>query len=485
MSSARMESQQPSNADEPVDYFSSLPPELIRRIFELAYAEEFPPGPLSKALLPFFHEHLYTGFRFENYRDLEAFMRHIAAYRDRGKLVSSLRLGPDELGDEFPPYDGARDDFTTSPPPSNNQLSKFFAALTRLKFLSIEGADAAITFVLAHGSAKKRFRNLTDLVVAGSFPGVERPFFPGNFSTLALYPALTRLDIDVDRCVLQPTSPTRQLTSEAPMKHFGRLTSLCIAGDTFDIPSIEAILRSSTSLTDVALTERAGKADLVKLVENVPNPALLKDLSLSTSCGDDDEDDQPAVGDLVPFLRQTPLLEYLYVDGAAEVSPVFFDALYSLRHLETLDIGEDTSLSPEHLLGYLSRPHSSLRLLSLSNIFSERGEPLEYVGLDDVPFSEDGKPLLLGWSRPFWRDGWTVEAVKKVREAAEKLGLVVEGSTFDAETYEEDAAEETARLCRFVESKGVPAPIIGVRPGFDAARYGLEQDEDGEGGGRG
>ncbi|GAA6045120.1 hypothetical protein JCM8097_000599, partial [Rhodosporidiobolus ruineniae] len=125
MPSAQTESQQPSTADEPVDYFSSLPPELLCRIFELAYAKSLPEAPLSKTLLPFHLERVYNKVTLGSYNSLERFAAHISTHRDRGKLVKMMRFGCSnfhELG---------------VLPPDRHRTEELLAALPNLKSLEL------------------------------------------------------------------------------------------------------------------------------------------------------------------------------------------------------------------------------------------------------------------------------------------------------------------------------------------------------------
>ncbi|GAA5846430.1 hypothetical protein JCM5353_007459 [Sporobolomyces roseus] len=50
----------PASSKQAVDYLSSLPPELLDMIFDHAYSlDDFPVGPLSKRLLPFYYQGIY------------------------------------------------------------------------------------------------------------------------------------------------------------------------------------------------------------------------------------------------------------------------------------------------------------------------------------------------------------------------------------------------------------------------------------------
>ncbi|GAA6029841.1 hypothetical protein JCM8097_001074 [Rhodosporidiobolus ruineniae] len=427
------------------DHLSCLPPELIRRIFDLAYEDDILPGPLSKALLPFHLELVYDRVALDCYGCLKRFIKHVLAHPDRGKLVKHFRLSV---------KNGLLQELVEPVPPSNTSLTKLFAALPNLLGLELVGDTPVVALVLKPFFAKQHLRLLAELTIDAPFFRSSRPFHPSNFTALRFYPSLTLFDLEVDRPEDQPLRAITALPSLSSTQHFGRLTSLRLSSTHLDGKSVEAILRSCLNLEDLALSDGSGEADVFKLVEVLPEPERLETLTLCRCYEEEGSDDTP-LADIVPFLHRTPNLKWLNLLGRVDLSSSFFACLHDLPSLKHLEIGPQSLLFPSALLDFLTsdRRHPSLSMLTLDNIFAVRGDETDPDDWEDVWLDEAGEGPVVppGWLLPVWTSGWDESVVEEVRTAAENAGIEVDGSTFAAAEIEADFEDEVDKVEGFFE----------------------------------
>ncbi|GAA6029808.1 hypothetical protein JCM8097_001059 [Rhodosporidiobolus ruineniae] len=455
---ARDDYPRPSTTDKPVDsldidqlslgpskpdYLSSLPPELLRRIFELTYeGGSYIRAPLSRYLAPFHHEMIYQFVALDCHGCLERFANHILAARDLGKLVKAFRLWINE--------NKARQ------APSGSLIGKLFAALPNLNILDLAGNTPVVSLILKPAFAKKHLPKLFSLTIDSPFSSTRSPFHPSHFSGLAKYPALKAFDLQIDRKDDEPFHHVLQSPPPALIQHFSRLTALRLSSTYLDGLSAEAMLRSCGGLVHLELSDEGGTVDLAKLVECLSDSSQLQSLVL-WCCPPGDN--LPIV-DIVPFLRRALHLEHLELAGPFNLSPAFFTALAPLASLRTFDIGPYTTLLPSTLLTFFAtsfvRP-TSLRTLTLDNILAIRGASTDaddpHNIYRDVETDEPIPPP--GWHLPRWTEVWTEAAVEEVREAAEKAGIEVGGMTLEAAQVERDFEAEVDKVEMVAEGEAL------------------------------
>ncbi|GAA6029811.1 hypothetical protein JCM8097_001060 [Rhodosporidiobolus ruineniae] len=486
MPSTEMESTKPSTTDEPVDYFSFLPLELLRRIFELAYAKEAPPGPLSKALLPFFLELVYKGISINSYFALERFSDHIRQYPERGPLVKSLKIAVSEKTGRWAPA------LPDKPPSSSIRLEALFDGLETLGFLSIDEASPVVSFLLNAATARGCLTRIVKLSIENPMLDLEAPFHLSHDRALVQYPSLVQFHLVINRhSHAEVGIPEVEPLYSSPT--FNNLTTLKLSSDNLDRLDGGSFLRSCPRLESLSLhDEEYGYSDLVALLPHLPNPHQLKHLALHNQCDAEDGYDL----DVVPFLHSAPALESLYIGGSAELSASFFAWLPSLTHLHALNIGINTIVDAAAFLHFLrGESHPSLRTLYLGNLVAypgvKFGEPnwqkewlVEWGGEIAFPHS---------WWLARWdvMEGWTPEIVKEIRQAADATSLDVSGSTFKAleveEQYEaefrkvEDCLEEAKREQKRQAREGWQFDLSGEAAQSSDEDEDMDEDEDEDG----
>jgi hypothetical protein len=203
----------------------------------------------------------------------------------------------------------------------------------------------------------------------------------------------------------------------------------------------------------LSLTDGSGEVDLGSVVEALPHLSSLSSVTLR-SCRDKDESDRY---DVAPLLAKTPTLNSLGLLGSFDTSSAaFLDTLFALP-LHDISIGFTTPLLPEDVLPLFDpkHRHPTLRRLRLDNILAIRGismDSLDEEEYESVYFDADGDPQMAeGWFPPQWTHGWSPEVVEQTCEAAEKVDVEVEGTTFEAAEIEEEFVEEVGRAESFWE----------------------------------
>jgi hypothetical protein len=300
-----------------------------------------------------------------------------------------------------------------------------------------------------------------------------RPFSPILYEALMHYPALTDFSLRID-CLPHEYSNLTSLPPLAASKHFARLTSLAVSGIRLDGLALRGMLFGCKELRSLTLNDGGGNLDLVSIVKELTNPSSLRKLALGSYESENDEKRE-----IVSFLAKVPLLESLDITGPYDTtSPTFLNALYSLP-LDDLAIGAGTLLRPQHVLSLLAPKtrHPFLRRLDLDNIFALRGVTTDPDNPEDVFFNEDGEPTVgPGWILPSWpEDGsWTPAIVEQIREAAEKAGVRVTGTTFEAEQIEDEFDEEEEKVEMFWE---MMEELEAMQEEFYDEMYGEEETE--------
>ncbi|GAA6045017.1 hypothetical protein JCM8097_004353 [Rhodosporidiobolus ruineniae] len=95
-----------------------------------------------------------------------------------------------------------------------------------------------------------------------------------------------------------------------------------------------------------------------------------------------------------------------------------------------------------------------MRFFYLSNVTAQFGQRTDPSDEDDVWCAEDSDEPVVppGWERPRWPPGWNNDVVEQIREAALKLEIEIQGSTFvageveRAYVFEEDKVERVRAL---------------------------------------
>ncbi|GAA6005068.1 hypothetical protein JCM10207_008501 [Rhodosporidiobolus poonsookiae] len=425
--------------DKKVDYLSSLPNELIRRIFTLAYAEKSGPRfPLNKRLLPFHYERVFEFVTVPYDGSMHASINSVCSSTTRlGNYISTLAV------------EGETEEFRD--PPGAKPLTKLFTKLRDLRNLIIEDADPVASLVLKTAFAQKNLPSLVTLIIDSPLDQWSSPYHRQHYRALRFYPYLATLALEIDRDTfsLRLSHPP---PSPANAGHFAAFTSLSFSGSVLDKNAVFAILRAAVSLQDLTLAQQEDSdATLLPLLTCLPNPHRLSHLKLPVSYVEESTVREDIVQPLSPFSN----LAHLHLVGPYDTdSPSFYTFLRTFPLVE-LNIGPGMPLSPSSILALFnpSTRHPSLKVLALSNIMAARGPKIDPEDLDGVHFDEEtGEPdIPPGWYPPLWMPGWDASVVRQIAHAAETAGVDTDGTTFEAEAIDREYEEEEIKLELYLE----------------------------------
>ncbi|GAA5965596.1 hypothetical protein JCM3765_004747 [Sporobolomyces pararoseus] len=401
-----------------VDRLSSLPPELLNEIFDLAYPVGYPStGPLSKHLLHYHLVGLYSRIKLTKESTVSRLIEKITSQPSLGELVRVLRI---EIADSE--SGSARLERT-------RKCRRFLQKLTKLEELDLGKTvllgdlysclDPASldTSLLAQEEDRAPFSfqsSLRRLHLAG----IERKTPENPLLLTQSFPNLVSLHFSEYNYPYGPLD----LADYAPLKHLSQLT---IVGAYADDSAIASFCLLCPSLR--ALKLEATHPDYENLLKSLPlhivNLELLPDGPTT-----------PVDSFLPPFnqLRSLSLGCQLY-------SPNLLSNISGLLHLERLVLGEGFTTVSD-LLPFVSastRPPSLLELeLNLFRVaIGGRFDPQEHK--EDVPeYMRDGDLVddnwsLIGLSFGVTR-GLTIEQIEAVIGMAREEGIKVRGTILKA-----------------------------------------------------
>ncbi|GAA5971937.1 hypothetical protein JCM11641_001577 [Rhodosporidiobolus odoratus] len=449
-----------------VDRLSSLPPELLERIFHLVYVTDADNlSPLNRTLAPFHYNFTYSHRMFTCYNCMRRFMNCILDNPHLGKLVKTVIVSVDveeddeeEDDEEEAEASGGRShsskEAKTAPPVK--RLTKFFKKLLKLKTLILVDAEDLVALALKPAFASRCLPSLEELRISTSLEQHNRPFNPVHFTALPLYPSLTRVKLGLNRpyaSILAAKGSSRRVAART----LSRVEELALIASHLEPEGVGAILSGCNSLISLALVDKDGHVDLLQLIAKLPSPSLLQSLSLQSLAFLDEEEQQVphVLQDVAPLLRSLLSLKHLTLLGPfATSSTTFLPAVEDLP-LRTLHLGADSSIFPEQIFALLHprTRHSFLTTLTLDNIFA-------------------------------LRDGWNRDIVKEVRQAAKEAGVKVQGTTFEAPEIEDEFAEEVEQVDRYYECMAEEGAIDWVELMMDEESdvdyAGLSEEEEEE-----
>ncbi|GAA5866817.1 hypothetical protein JCM8547_003572 [Rhodosporidiobolus lusitaniae] len=412
-----------------------MPVELLEWIFELAYDDDKPTGPLSRRLLPFDRTERFRRLLIESTHtlrrayDLFAMSPHLGSLVETVDIVSSMQV--DLIGGSEPMLTGA-------------ELSRLFSSFTNLRTMHIGDVRIVNNFVLSPRFIAAMPSSLWELhlVIPESLPD---PFDPLHYSVFSSLSSLTHLSLDARWCgITRPNSPNRIPTR---LPHITSL-HLDVHVDETTAPALAAFSHACHSLTNLIL-EHSSIEETPDYTSLVPLlPTNLSSLSLLS--------EHWSVVELYPcdafFPRFTQIEELYLTEGTFDHSTLRSN-LSSFTHLTSLGFDRTVEPTVEFLLSLV---HGRDRLRSLETLtldfFSgcERGKRVE----DDPSLHphdfEDRDSFITGWdiphdmlkNRPF-----AVKELSKVIEAAAKNGVAVEGAAIEGLEIFSEYEKEMA-LCR-------------------------------------
>ncbi|GAA5957318.1 hypothetical protein JCM3765_000421 [Sporobolomyces pararoseus] len=376
-----------------IDHLSSLPPELLSTIFDLAHdPEESLREPLSKTLLPYFRQTLYRQIRIFSTSSLWKLLTTVQANSNLACLIRDLTTR------------GAEPD-----------LLYFLKAILR-HLPSLRSLKTPKLLSLSH--ARHRLLDFSfSHILENTFLGIGfAHYVQEERSNCASLEIVERLELKTHWRTEEEEEPCPWTESLANfIDRFPRLTKLVLGGDRD--PRYRVIL---SSLKEVNQS--------------------LKSLELwSPQRGDESG---IACDHLLP---RFPNLEHLYLEDGT-VSTDLPRHLAQLAHLQTLTLGCDTQWGGPSARQLLPLVQGSTRCVTLRSLVLDSLEG-EVGARFDVGDTVNSDPLRLsGWDVPAFgrHEGWDAANLRRLKEAGEANGVDVSGSTFEASRASELAVLERA-----------------------------------------
>ncbi|BGP15552.1 hypothetical protein JCM10213v2_003531 [Rhodosporidiobolus nylandii] len=415
---------EPEGAPGGRDRLSSLPVELLERIFELAYeGEDTTTGAISRALLPFDRKERFKRVEVTSTDDFRRLVAMVKANASLGKAIRTLECCDVE---------------DSLAAPSEVDVKVFFHSLSRLSGLFLHSACPPIQR-LAFSSFYARVRppSLASLAIVAP-PSWTRPWEPSLFRHLASSLTSLALTVHVDNLASpDTTSPTVTLPF---------LTSLVLAGAHLDCPAVRRLLEAGPNLSSVTLRTSNEEHSFLPLLALLPD--ALRALRLETP-GTFDSD--PPVHACDTFLRRFQHLEHLYL-GQSTFDPVSLpSSLAELPHLSTLGFGRAADLVPEELHEMLAGPGRlvPLRTLVLDLLTpGKRGYSVDFWGSSPrlhPHHSEHPFHLASDWVVPEYTDpfpGFEMDDAIHLADSGAANGVKVQGTAIDGINVFLEAEEE-------------------------------------------
>jgi hypothetical protein len=453
-----------------LDRLSSLPVELLREIYELAYPrnEAKPSAPLSKRHLPFFLERLYSSASVKSYVDFARLCRAITRNRGFGVLIKHLSVDLPFVERRRPGVGGEKEKVEQEWPfqwLNPNKVIFFFRHLSAANSIRLSGSTYLVQSLLSPVVVLDLI-NLTDLSLRSTFDSLEDPFHPAWYSTLPFLTKLESLTIDVERKAdtIVARHPPPQGLSPILMPS---LFALTLRGPLTSSPSVAQLIGSFADIFDLSLSDYYAKTSLVPLVKALEMPERLFRLALDA--GHALEYD-PALETVLLDLKGLEFLEL--AGGCASSSPSFYDTLRKIPDLSSLDLGMDAPASTKQLIELISGPrrHPKLKALRLGVVWGNSGDTAD--GSSNPFFNGEVRPShsfqdwptltfspflisppsipshfpsfapCLQWILPDWTRSFSRKGLERLIRKAKTAGVKVDGDSVEAMAIEDAFVDE-------------------------------------------
>ncbi|SGZ27671.1 BQ5605_C026g10160 [Microbotryum silenes-dioicae] len=484
-----------------VGHFSRLPPELQRCIFFLVRNEVNKVDyclrrPICKALLAQQRAALYHSIDLRSWAQFEAlFYTTLTTSPGLGGLISSLKINPTasylELKENHESAMWGNSDRTeledveidreSCPTLRQHEILAGFRAMAWLKSLSwvgdaggeeegegendeayddlgVEGEDDDrrddSTFSDGNDDAEDPFDLLT-VILSDEFARSCAPSLyrfriifparsrvtPRQLARLASHPSLRDLAFFIPP--LKEDEPEWDLNVKTyPEVSLPGIRKVTIAG-SFSSSRLLGFVACFTHAEKVYLCPEWGDQNLVPYLRSLSTQLC----DLAIVCSQYMAWDYRPVDVFDETLARFTRLRHLSLEGAVQLTPVFWESIVQLPSLESIVFEEGTEPPYQDLVGFLTspqRPAGVLQMLALDQYRQFRmGGRLEiadsgrindyFARLNDPSVDVATTVLVKGWILPEWREGFI-----RFREAEKLLGLIGEtgvritGSFFDA-----------------------------------------------------
>ncbi|GAA5988094.1 hypothetical protein JCM5350_003934 [Sporobolomyces pararoseus] len=387
-----------------MDRLSSLPPELLSTIFDLAHDPEHPQiEPLSRTLLPYFHQNLYRQIRISSPSSLSKLLNTLQSNSSLAQLIIKLdaqRIAAHTVdlvqSGELLRHLPRLQSLDTSNLPSLRQIfdSELAKELPSLRSLTYNSD------IISHRDAD----------ILSSFPRLEK--LTMNF---------LKFDKDEDSVDMSNLDRVKDLS----LNHEAGLESEEPSPWTRSLANFVNRFPRITSLT----LDSVATSDYQGFLPHLSGSVLSSVTSLLLW-----SDDNPIPCDhLLPRFNNLRILQL----NAGTVSNTLVGHLCRIPSLETLLLGfgtHDAGPTARDLLSLVEGPTriQHLEWLVLHSHMGSEGKRFD-VGDSVGPLTGD---LGEDWNIPDfesgWAEGWDVPEIERLSQAGEKNGVKVTGLTIEA-----------------------------------------------------
>ncbi|BGP17003.1 hypothetical protein JCM10213_000362 [Rhodosporidiobolus nylandii] len=410
----KMAAQPPSPTSKPFSLLLGLPPELVDKVFDYAYAERTPARPLCKALLPFHRQHSWRKRVVRSCQSLKALVLALKKETGLARRVQVLTLDL-HCSQDWIMFD--------------SEVKKLFPLLTQVNELRIERGDGLtlLPYLLEQGFPQR----LAELhVLTVKWPQQYSSWF-GKMS---------------------PSFPD-----------FPHLTSLNLSGadSSFELDSTcFLILRSAPQLTHLSLVGLHWMAtpSPAALLAQLVHPERLESLALHAGASYTPWHNLPSQFSLLAALRT---LEF---SGAYKAFPLYVLPSLADLPLQHLILGNSVHVDMTSLFSLLDPAGRSTTLsrLTLNMVEAKAGETPAQSGFDPAKHE---KSWNVAPRPPFGVNPHRAE-LEQLIETAAGQNIVVDGTAVEAlkveDEYLKQRAELEAHLAEKAECEAVKGAVSSV-----------------------
>ncbi|BGP19238.1 hypothetical protein JCM10213_007027 [Rhodosporidiobolus nylandii] len=416
---------EPTSSSPTASPLLRLPVELLEAIFELAYEEEKPSGPVCRALLPFYLVELYRQVEIANYDALLSFCLAIERSPELGKMVRVFKLGTKEE----PAVTGVCDE----------TFDHLLALLPRLRRLVFANLDPDLLLVFLQSYYRVPGLQRLDEFELTPWVDAENPvddFQPEWLDSLEQYDHLTTLSLHLDEPVVADLFTDLDPPCLPQIRILSLSTSLSTNYLSLDLSC------SFPHLETLTITASDNCPDFRNILDEAPRGITSLFLRNAPDCDLPTDDESAFLDTLLPRFKS---LEHLELGNRMFSPDSLLAYLRTLPALRTLAFSPGAFVSDE-LLEFLTEdsdrpPHLKHLRLDYAECF--RGKSLEDEGYRLYQCAKSSRfHMYPGWYIADWNYRCSEQGVMQAEWKGGLNGIKVEGTAVEAIGWEEDFFRE-------------------------------------------
>ncbi|BGP23705.1 hypothetical protein Rt10032_c05g2570 [Rhodotorula toruloides] len=421
----------------PRNVLSVLPPEILTAIF---LQLDDPPSPLSRRLLPYSRAARLQHVEITSYKQLLLFVRTLRTVQGSGMLVKSFSTCLREETETL---------LAIERPTLNMLLHDAFALMPAVKEVVAANWIVA-SLILSEGTPKSLSRSMRSLrlsLLLGQITNTD--FITYRLALLSRYESLRKLEIMVlpyDPGASAATAfdlfPAADLSPPPlDMELVSQVEHLTLGGPLCD-QRIVNVLRAFEGLSEVTVYDSFASPHVAACLAAIDTKNL-RSLRLLRLVATPPPVELP--------MQETDWTRYANLRELFLGMPVCSDelaaTLASSQTLEELYFGGYSNPTASQIRHILHHRRPALRLLSLSHVTGEVGEPITPDALPSIstwldavraishdPTSTNVVPVfpLLDWRLPSWTEPFTPSDAESLFPLARQAGITLTGSLLSA-----------------------------------------------------